>query len=154
MYTEHGLLVDIKEIDNIVTNADVFAVGFRLFPERLLIDTRYDERDPEGPGGTPLVAIVDPVQSVQERFFWLGQQRPTLGMPRNFMFFFWPHSIRYLEESGIWARIKDRIVASGFGGAAETCDEALRDLLARERKATVEAITGSRYQTLWSARAG
>lgn len=154
MYTEHGLLVDIKEIDNIVSNADVFAVGFRLFPERLLIDTRYDDGDPQGSSATPLVAIVDPVQSVQERFFWLGQQRPTLGMPRNFMFFFWPHSVRYLEESGIWERIKHRVVSSGFGGAAETCDEALRDLLARERKATVEAITGGRYQTLWSARAG
>jgi hypothetical protein len=154
MYTEHGLLVDIKEIDNIVSNADVFAVGFRLFPERLLIDTRYDEGGPQRPPVTPLVAIVDPVQSVQERFFWLGQQRPTLGMPHNFMFFFWPHSVRYLEESGIWERIKHRVVSSGFGGAAETCDDALRDLLERERKATVEAITGERYQTLWSARAG
>jgi NADH:ubiquinone oxidoreductase subunit 5 (subunit L)/multisubunit Na+/H+ antiporter MnhA subunit len=45
------------------------------------------------------------VASVQERFFWLGQQRPTLGMPKNFMFFAWPHSLRYLEDSGLWRRI-------------------------------------------------
>jgi hypothetical protein len=72
-------------------------------------------------------------------------------MPKNFMFFFWPHSVRYLEESGVWDRIRDRIVSSGFPGAADTCDDALRDLLNRERKATVEAIDGGRYQTIWSA---
>jgi len=146
MYTENGLLVDVAEIEHIVTNADVFAAGFRLFPERLLIDTRHDDRE------IPMVAIVDPVESVQERFFWLGQHRPSLGMPRNFMFFFWPHSIRFLEESGLWVRIRERVVASGFAGAADTCDAAFADLAQRERSATVEAIVGGRYQTLWSAR--
>jgi hypothetical protein len=146
MYAENGLLVDLAEIERIVANADVFAAAFRLFPERLLIDTRHDDRE------MPMVAIVDPVASVQERFFWLGQHRPSLGMPKNFMFFFWPHSIRFLEESGLWARVRDRVVASGFAGARETCDAALADLMQRERAATLEAIVGGRYQTLWSAR--
>lgn len=146
MYTENGLLVDVSEIENIVANADVFAAGLRLFPERLLIDTRHDDRE------MPMVAIVDPVESVQERFFWLGQHRPSLGMPKSFMFFFWPHSVRFLEESGLWSKICDRVVASGFAGARETCDAALSDLIARERAATVDAIHGHRYQTLWSAR--
>jgi len=146
MYTENGLLVDVSEIENIVANADVFAAGLRLFPERLLIDTRHDDRE------MPMVAIVDPVESVQERFFWLGQHRPSLGMPKSFMFFFWPHSVRFLEESGLWAKICDRVVASGFAGARETCDAALSDLITRERAATVDAIQGHRYQTLWSAR--
>ncbi len=148
MYTENGLLVDIGEIRDIIENADVFTIGFRLFPERVVIDTRYDERE------TPMVAIVDAVESVQERFFWLGQHRPSLGMPRQFMFFFWPHSIGYLAESGVWAQVRERVVASKFGGAPETCAAALRDLLERERAATVDAITGARYQTLWSAREG
>jgi hypothetical protein len=138
--------VDLSEIENIVNNADVFAAGFRLFPERLLIDTRHDERE------MPMVAIVDPVESVQERFFWLGQHRPTLGMPKSFMFFFWPHSVRYLEESGLWSKIVDRVAGSGFAGARETCADALHDLVERERSATIDAITGARYQTLWSAR--
>ena len=146
MHTENGLLVDIGEIRHIIKDADVFTIGFRLFPERVVIDTRYDERE------TPMVAIVDPVESVQERFFWLGQHRPSLGMPKQFMFFFWPHSIGYLEESGVWAQVRERVLASHFEGAPETCDAALRDLLERERAATVDAITGARYQTLWSAR--
>jgi hypothetical protein len=144
MYTENGLLVDLGEIENTVKHADVFAAGFRLFPERLLIDTRYDDRE------MPMVAIVDPVSSVQERFFWLGQHRPSLGMPQNFMFFFWPHSARYLQESGLWEKICARVVSPGFDGARETCDAALEDLVARERAANVDAIRGQRYQTIWS----
>ena len=145
MYTENGVLVDVGEIREIVKNADVFAVGFRLFPERLLIDTRRDGEE------TPMVAIVDPVETVQERFFWLGQHRPSLGMPERFMFFFWPHSVGFLEESGLWREICARVTASGFAGAGETCDAALRDIIERERAANVDAITGARYQTLWSA---
>jgi len=151
MRMENGLLVNLPEIEDIVKQADVFAVGFRLFPERLLIDTRFTEGDPEGPCGMPMVAIVDPVPTLQERFFWLGQHRPALGMPEDFMFFFWPHSMAYLEESGLWAAVKQRIVPLGFTGAAATCDAAFDDLVRRERAANVQAITGERYQTLWSA---
>jgi hypothetical protein len=98
-----------------------------------------------------MVAIVDPVSTVQERFFWLGQHRPALGMPKNFQFFFWPHSVRYLEESGVWGWMAERITAQGFGGAEATAEAALQDLIDRERRATVEAIRGAEYQTLWSA---
>jgi hypothetical protein len=152
MYTENGLLVDIAEVEHIVKHADVFAAAFRLFPERLLIDTRHDPSDPDGPSGTPMVAIVDPVVSIEERFFWLGQHRPALGMPKSFEFFFWPHSTLYLEESGLWSTIRDRIVHSGFGGARETVDAALRDLTVRERAATIDAIIGNQHETLWAAR--
>ena len=152
MYTENGLLVDISEITDIVRHADVFAVTFRLFPERLLIDTRYDDSDESGACTMPMVAIVDPVATAQERYFWLGQHRPALGMPKNFMFFHWPHSVRYLDESGVWDRVRNRVASTHFAGARETCADALRDLFTREREATSDAINGARYQTLWSAR--
>ena len=99
-----------------------------------------------------MVAIVDPVERVQERFFWLGQHRPALGMPKNFMFFHWPHSVRYLEESGVWDRVRNRVTSTHFAGARETCDDALRDLLDRERDGHGRCDRGARYQTLWSAR--
>jgi hypothetical protein len=150
MYTENGLLVDLGQVEEIVNGADVFAIGFRLFPERVLIDTRHDSSDPEGPSGLPMVAIVDPVATVEERFFWLGQHRPSLGTPENFMFFFWPHSIRYLEESGLWDMIRRRLAGSGFEGAEETVDAALRDLERREYRATCAAIKGETFQTIWA----
>ena len=138
--------MDISEIQTIVTTADVFGVGFRLFPERLIIDTRQDAKE------IPLVAIVDPVASLQERYFWLGQHRPSLGVPQSFMFFAWQHSIGYLEESGVWEQICDRVIGSGVSGAAQTCAEALGELLRRERRAHVDAIVGAKYETLWSVR--
>ena len=147
---ENGPLVDLGQIDEIVQQADVFAIAFRLFPERLLIDTRHDADDPAGPCGLPMVAIVDPVATVEERFFWLGQHRPTLGTPGNFMFFLWPHSIRFLDESGLWGRISKRLVRSGFDGAAETVDAALKDLEWREYRATCAAIKGETFQTIWA----
>jgi hypothetical protein len=153
MYTENGVTIDLNEVRKVIAEADVFAVGFRLFPERLLIDTRHDARDPEGPCGTPMVAIVDPVATVQERFFWLGQHRPSLGMPNDFRFFYWPHGIRFLEDSTVWGDLRKRIVASGFEGAGATCDAAFADLLSRERKANVDAIRGERHHTLWQADA-
>lgn len=150
MYMENGLLVDLGQIEEIVDKADVFAIGFRLFPERVLIDTRHDAQDPDGPCGLPMVAIVDPVATVQERFFWLGQHRPTLGMPKNFMFFFWPHSVRYLRESGVWDLVRARLTRSGFAGAEETLEAALKDLEQREYRATCAAIKGETFQTIWS----
>jgi hypothetical protein len=98
-----------------------------------------------------MVAIVDPVATLQERFFWLGQHRPGLGMPENFQFFYWPHGIRYLDESGIWPAVRARLVASGFEGAGATCDAAVADLISRERAANIEAIRGERHHTVWAA---
>jgi hypothetical protein len=148
MYTENGLLVDISEITDIVRHADVFAVSFRLFPERLLIDTRHDDTDDTGVCTLPMVAIVDPVATVETSL----ARRFAARHAKNFMFATGPHSVRYLEESGVWDRIHNRITATHFAGARQTCDDAIRDLLVRERAATVDAIRGARYQTLWSAR--
>jgi hypothetical protein len=145
MHMENGLLVDITQIGDIVRQADVFAVGFRLFPERLIVDARHNDRE------IPMVAIVDPVESLQERYFWFGQHRPSLGIPEQFQFFFWPHSVPYLEESGLWGDISRRVERIGFAGARETCDAAILDLIERERKANVDAILGRRFQTIWSA---
>jgi hypothetical protein len=150
MATENGLLVDLDEIRTIVQQADVFTASFRLFPERLLVDTRFDGGDPEGQCGLPMMAIVEPVASVQERFFWLGQHRPSLGMPKQFMFFYWPHSIRYLEESGVWAVVRERLASTGAMGVTATCDAAMEDLLEREHAAHVDAIKGEKFHTVWS----
>lgn len=151
MYTENGQIIDLDEVRTIAERADVFTVAFRLFPERLLIDTRADTADPSGPCSTPMVAIVDPVTTVEERFFWLGQHRPGLGAPQQFMFVYWPHSIRYLADSGVWDVVRRRIERGGYAGASETCDAALADLLGREREANVAAVTGERFHTVWSA---
>jgi hypothetical protein len=143
MRTENGLMIDMSEVASVIDAADVFAMGFRQIPERLLVDTRHDM------AVGPLVALVQPLGSVAERFFWLGQQRPTLGVPQRFMFLPWPHSIAFLEESGIWERISKRVLESGHPQAGAMLDQVLRDLKERDHQANLAAVTGVGYQQIW-----
>ena len=150
MYTENGVVIDLDQVRRVIRESDVFTIAFRLFPERLIVDTRAEPADERC--STPMVAIVDPVATVEERFFWLGQHRPSLGTPQNFMFFYWPHSVGYLAESGIWAAVRGRVVSDDIAGSSETCNAAQADLIDRERRANVDAIQGERHHTLWAVQ--
>ena len=145
MFTENGVLIDFEELRKVVDKCDVFTIGFRLFPERLIVDTRTS-----GDQG-PMIEVVEPVGTVEERFFWLGQRRPQFGVPESFTFFVWPHSVRYLEESGMMDRIRQRIypLDTEDGRLGQSVAESMWNLILRERKATFDAITGQNYHTLW-----
>ena len=143
MFTENGIAIDLGEVKKAIEQADVFAVGFRLFAERLLVDTRHDEKTP------PLVQVVEPVDSVEQRFFWLGQHRPSLGTPERFIFFLWPHSISFLRQTSLAQAIVERIVESGYEQAVPMCEAAFADLAERERKANLAAVRGESCYTLW-----
>jgi hypothetical protein len=145
MYTENGLMLDLNEVRKVVDAADVFGIGFRLFGERLFVDTRSNSVD------GPFIAAVPPLSSVQERMFWLGQNRPRFGMPQRFAFFFWPGSLRYFVESGVWEAIRRRVLESGHPAAAADADRALAELRRLERQAILDAITGENYRTLWQS---
>lgn len=135
------MMVDLEELRNVVENADVFTIGFRLFPERMIIDTRTSD------SAGPMVRVVEPVTSVEERFFWLGKERPEFGVPQSFSFFVWPHSIRYFEESGLGSIIRNRV----SGQADDQVAEAVQQLIHLERLAERDAITGRNYHTLWES---
>ena len=137
-------MIDLEEVRKVVETCDVFTMGFRLFPERLIIDTRVNEQ------AGPMVEVVEPVSTVEERFFWLGQRRPTFGVPQQFTFFVWPHSIGYLEESGLMDRIRQRIYpADESGRIGHDLARAMHRLIVLERQATADAILGRNYHTLW-----
>ena len=143
MYSDNGVIIDVGEVRKVVDNADVFAIGFSNFAERLLIDTRSNSEE------RPFVQIVEPVDSLKERFFWLGRHRPSLGLPETFMFFAWPHSPAYLVESGIWDRIRARVGADQDEEMERECASALRGLNDLERDEMVSAIKGEGYFTTW-----
>lgn len=147
MLSEHGREPDLAAIRDVLEGADVLTVGFALLPERFVVDTR--SREGEG----PLLAIVEPVASVQERYLWLGKHRGGFGVPEAFSFFVWPQTVRSLVERDVLAPLRARLreVPSDADGALEASLEAL---LAREREAFREAVTGSDgWQTVWQ-RAG
>src|SRR5207237_732133 len=58
--TENGLQVDFEALEEILRRGDVITIGFTLFPERVLVDTRSNDR--EG----PLAVLAPPVSTVQE----------------------------------------------------------------------------------------
>lgn len=144
MFTENGLMIDLAEAEKAVAQCDVFAIGFRLFPQRLLTDTRSLED--EG----PLMVVVEPVATVEERFFWLGQKRPRFGPPQRFTFFVWPHSIAFLESCGIVEAVRQRCQPDRWPQVNGQVSEALAALKSREREATIAALTGKNYRPLWS----
>jgi hypothetical protein len=139
VFTENGMMVDLEELRKVVENADVFAIGFRTFPQRLIIDAR--SMDNEG----TMVRVVEPVATVEERFFWLGKERPSFGVPERFTFFVWPHSLRYFEESGLGQIIRERVHSE----AGNQVTESMHRLFALEHQSTVDAVTGKNYHTIW-----
>jgi len=144
MYTENGLLVDLVEVEKVVDLCDVFTIMFRLFPERLLLDSRTS------PQQGSFVGLVEPVATVEERYDWLERKRPSFGPPQRFMFFLWPHSIAFLEQCGVAARIRRRCETTGGPRTAAAFDEALAELREKEQRTTLAAITGENCHTMWA----
>jgi hypothetical protein len=143
LFTENGVLIDLEEVGKVVDASDVFTIGFRMFPQRVIIDTRDT-----GEVG-PMVQVVEPVDSVEERFHWLGRERPALGVPERFAFFVWPHSLEFFESSGLPQRVRDRLRASERPQVSQMADEVLEELRRLEGEAVQQALSGEGYHTLW-----
>ena len=81
MRNENGLTIDEDALRKLLTTADLITIGFTLFPERLLVDTRSNDQEGE------FADMVAPVANVQERYLWLGKHRGSFGTPEGFAFF-------------------------------------------------------------------
>jgi len=147
MYSENGVLVDLDEVRKLVATADVFTVGFASFPERLIVDTRSNDRE------VPLVQVVEPARGARERLLWLSRRRPSLGPPQAFSFFAWPHSPSFMVQSGIWDRIRRRVGAETDPEVAVQCDLAIRQLMNLDKEATLALLKGENCLTLWPRQA-
>ena len=146
MFTENGLMVDLERVHKAVAESDVFTIGFLAFAERLLVDTRT-----LGEGCGPMVTLVDPVETVEERFFWLGQRRPQLGPPEKFTFFVWPHSLRLLESHGVVDELRSCCKIEMWPDMSRQIDDLLGELRKLESQAVRNAVTGDSFHTVWSA---
>ncbi len=143
MLTENGIAVDYEALADLLRRADVLTIGFTLFPARLLVDTRTNDTD------GPLVAMVGPVATVQERYAWLGRHRGSFGAPEAFSFFVWPHTVRSLVARDALLPLRQRLAA-----ASPDVDVALTEMLAQFQKLEDEAILaalkgGEPWQTVW-----
>ncbi len=146
MLTENGLEIDLNAVNEVLQRADVLTIGFTVFPERLLVDTRTLS------GEGPLMAIVGPVTSVQERYLWLGKHRGQFPAPEAFSFFMWPHTVRNMIERNVLRVLRDRLRAVS-SESDEVLEKTLARLLLLEEKAFRAAVRGDEpWQSLWTAR--
>jgi hypothetical protein len=143
MDTEYHL--DYDAIIKTVRQAEVIAFRFVTVPMRLLIDNRFSDAD------APMVKLVPPAASAEERFKSLKVLRPRFRLPQKISAIWWPRYINGLVESGVWDAISCRITDNGYSAAAAECDELLRELRRMERAEMVNAIGGEGYRTLWPA---
>ena len=146
MYSENGLEVSRDAIEELLKKADVLAVGFSTFPERMLVDTRFTATAGTWSG------IVEPVADVRERYLWLGRERGMFGAPQAFSFFVWPQTVGTLMARDVLGTLRERVALGGRAGVA-AFDATLAALVRRERESWKEAIRGGdRYATMWAGR--
>jgi hypothetical protein len=140
MRSENGTKVDLEALNDLLRRTDVLTIGFTLFRERILVDTRTNDRQGQ------LVTMAEPVGSVQERYLWLGRHRGAFGAPEAFSFFVWPHTVRDLLDRNILAELVVRLDAD----AAEQLTLALDEAASLERQAIAAAVRGDEsYPALW-----
>ena len=137
--------IDLDEVRRVIDAAEVLVVRFSITDRRLLIDTRTN-----GDEG-PMIKVVPPVTSGEERFKSLKILRPRFRSPERILTFQWPRHARALVEAGLWEHMARRLVAIGWSGTAAQCDEALHDLLREEGDVERAAIRGGDgFKTLWA----
>ncbi|MBK6318852.1 MAG: hypothetical protein IPI33_08810 [Dehalococcoidia bacterium] len=144
MRNENGIDIDIEALNKLLNTADLITIGFTLFPERLLVDTRSNDQERQ------FADMVEPVANIQERYVWLGKHRGSFGAPEGFAFFVWPQTVRGLIERDALAPLKARLTSE----ARRDLDVALATAAELERGAIIEAIKGSdRWPAVWERAA-
>ena len=143
VHSKNGLQVDLEALRERLENADLIVIGFQAFAERLLLDAR------SSPTEGPLVAVVAPVSSVQERYAWLGKHRSSFGLPEDFTFAMWPHSISLIRDQDVLGPMGARM-ADVSNEADLAMSRALARLEVLERRAVREAVLGGpAWESLW-----
>lgn len=142
---DNDFSIDLADIAATVHTAEVIAIRFVSVGQRLMLDFRSTDLD------GPMVKVVEPVSSVEERYKSLRRLRPRFPAPEKIVAVWWPRFAASLEATGIWDEILERVRDSGHDDAVERAGEALRELIALEREQQLDAISGRGFRTLWAA---
>lgn len=137
--------IDLADIAATIRGHDVVAIRFLSVGQRLLLDFRSTEID------GPIVRVVEPVKSMEERYRHLKQIRPRFPAPRRIVAIWWPRFVSSMVETGIWAVIMQRVSETGHLDAVRKAEETLAELTALERRIEQDAIRGTGFKTLWTA---
>ena len=136
--------IDLHELERAIEEAEVLVLRFQVIAQRLLLDVRA------GDGGPPQLQLVPPVGSAEERYRYLQRLRPQLSPPERITVAAWPRYVQVLEETGLWQRITDRLVAVGGPELTARSAEVFAEVQRAERAEVSIAIRGGQgYESLW-----
>ena len=144
---DNDFSIDISEIASSVATSELVVLRFVTISERLLLDFRCNELD------GPLIKLVPPVNSVQERYESLRRMRPRFARPEKIVVIWWPRFARSLQHSAVWNAVMERVSDAGFVEAVRAAEATVQELVQLERTIERNAITGEGFKTLWSASA-
>jgi hypothetical protein len=147
MYGDNGPVLDLDSAAEAIAEAEVLVIGFDFTHDRVLVDLRPD------PAGLtiPMVEIVEPLGSASERTLWLQERRPEVSPPERFIFFTWPHTADYLDDSALFDMVARRVEHEQGIDLREDLHDVMSELRRRERRDTRHAVTGAEgFETLWS----
>ena len=139
--------IDLVDIATTIRSGEVLTIRFVAVGQRLLLDFRSTELD------GPMVRVVMPVKSVEERYRTLGQMRPRFLAPRRIESIWWPRFATSLASTGVWKAVMERVSESGHVDAVRQAEEALAEIIRLEREQQKDAIRGTGFRTLWAASA-
>jgi hypothetical protein len=148
MYMDAEFPINLAQVSRVVEEAEVFVIGFMIFGERLLVDTRTS------PEEGPLIKVVPGVSSVEERYETLRELRPYFPLPDRFVFLVWPSSVANLKRQGIWEKLVARYTALGDPQAEQVCQEAFDELVRLEGEQVLAALKGEGYKSIWERDKG
>ncbi len=147
MATEYGGL-DIDEMGRVIDEAGVLVIRFHVISQRLLVDARITDDDP------PLIQLVPPVSSAEERYRHLKQLRPSMPLPEQITVLSWPRYVEVMRDAGLWRRLEERLISLGGEPLANRCREVFEEVRSAERAEVVAAILGGEgYESLWERSA-
>jgi hypothetical protein len=132
--------LDLAELCQMIDQAEVLVVRFPLVDKRLLLDAR------EGPGTVPRLVLVPRVASLDERYRYLRETRPSAPLPDRITFIPWPKRVETFQSGGVWSRLLRRVRLLDEEPKA---DELMAELQALELSEVYAAIGGTGYRTLW-----
>lgn len=139
--------LDLHDIAETIRTSDLVAMRFVSLGQRLLLDFRSSELD------GPMVRVVPPVRSIEERYETLKRMRPRFDPPGKIHAVWWPRYTRSLKTTGIWDEVMARVTEAGHPESVRRAWEALERLIACEDEAQRNAIRGEGFRTLWTAAA-
>ena len=92
---DNDFSIDLSEIAATLRTSEVVTLRFVAVGHRLLLDFRCSELD------GPMVKVVEPVKSVEERYRTMRRLRPRFAPPEKIVAVWWPRFTASLRTTGV-----------------------------------------------------